>query len=229
MLRLLLLITYTALITACSSPPKIETGDDAEVVMGSLHRVDNARAQFAFIDPRIDLHASDNVMLAPLDLSAVEIIQPDRTAGTSGDSTFVLTDADKASLRNLWIEGFGGSVQNRDGLSVVDESGGSVLLVSAALTGIAPTASQDNSRSRPTGRSRVYTEGAGSIAIAILISDSVTGEIIGLIKDARASSSFWGVNNSVTNAAEVRRMFSTWGNQFRSGVRAMQDAQATQN
>ena len=112
---------------------------------------------------------------------------------------------------------------------MVEEAAEDVLLISAAITGIAPNATQDDSRSRPTGRSRVYTEGAGSMAIAIFIADSMTGEIIGLIKDSRSTSNVWGVNNSVTNTADVRRMFGSWGTQFRNGVRTMQEAQAAQN
>ena len=99
---------------------------------------------------------------------------------------------------------------------MVDSAADHVLRISARLTRIAPTAPKDDNRSRPTGRSRMFTEGAGKMSVEVTFSDSETGELLALAKDTRSGSSIWGINNSVTNTAEVRRVFNAWAMQIRA-------------
>lgn len=54
------------------------------------------------------------------------------------------------------------------------------------------------------------------MGVEVTFSDAETGEVLALAKDTRSGSSIWGVNNSVTNAAEVRRVFNTWAMQIRA-------------
>ena len=60
------------------------------------------------------------------------------------------------------------------------------------------------------------TEGAGKISVEVTFSDSETGEVLALAKDTRSGSSLWGLNNSITNAAQVRRVFTSWAMQIRA-------------
>ena len=77
-------------------------------------------------------------------------------------------------------------------------------------------AAKDDNRSRGMGRNRVYSAGAGSMSIAFGFSDSESGEILGIVKDARRGSPAWGVNNSVTNMSDVRFMFGRWARMIRA-------------
>ena len=53
--QLIALLLSAPLLFACASPePTIQTGDDAEVIMDRLHRVDHSRAAIAFVDPDAD-------------------------------------------------------------------------------------------------------------------------------------------------------------------------------
>ncbi len=52
--NLIALAATLALLAACSSEPTIQTGADAEVIGDNLHRVDNSRANAAWIDPAAD-------------------------------------------------------------------------------------------------------------------------------------------------------------------------------
>jgi hypothetical protein len=56
------------------------------------------------------------------------------------------------------------------------------------------------------------------MSIAVAFGDSDTGEVLGLIKDRKRNDSYWSVNNSVTNLADVKRMFSSWAAQIRKGL-----------
>ena len=54
--------------------------------------------------------------------------------------------------------------------------------------------------------------------LAVAFGDSQTGEILALVKDSRSSSTHWGMNNSVTNKADVSRMFNSWAMQINTSL-----------
>ncbi|MBT4523132.1 MAG: DUF3313 family protein [Halieaceae bacterium] len=212
-------IASISVLTACSGTPEVQTGDDAEVIMGGLNRVDNSRADFAYIDPQADFSKYNKVLLRPLGVDNVEIIQPSSSGSMNRHNrNWELTDADKKNLQDAFRDAMVKQLEDKGAYPVVTEADDDVLLITAVLTAIAPSAARDDNRSRPAGRSRVYTEGAGSLVVMVVYGDSETGEILGLIKDAKSSTSTWGSNNSVSNMSDVKRMFSSWAMQIRKGL-----------
>ena len=205
-------------LTACAGEPEIQTGDDAEVIMGNLHKVDNSRVQMAYLDPDANLSKYNRVLVRPLGVDKIEIIQPSRTTSVAGNKDWELTDSDKTALQVMFQEVMVKQLQEKGGYDVVDEPGDDVLEIAAMITAIAPSAPKDDYQSRAVGRTRVYTEGSGSIAVAVAYGDSETGEVLGLAKDSRSSNSYWGSNNSVSNKADVRRMFTSWAIGIREGL-----------
>jgi hypothetical protein len=222
MTKQLIIVCLSALVlSACTSPaPEVQTGPDAEVIMGNLHRVDNTRASLAFVDPEADFSKYNRVMLDPLDVDNVEIVQPTRSV-TNRSGAWQLSDTDKDNLRRHYREVFTRELQETGDYEIVDEPGADVLRISATITGIAPTAARDDTRSRAIGRSRVYTEGGGTMSIGFAFSDSKSGDVLGIVKDRRGGSPVWGVNNSVTNMSDVRFIFSGWARQIRSRLDIM--------
>ncbi|MEH6518182.1 MAG: DUF3313 family protein [Halioglobus sp.] len=220
MYRTLVAAISTALVlNACTTPaPEIQTGDDAEVIMDTLHKVDNSRSQLAYIDPDANLAKYTRVLVRPLGVNKIEIKQPSRSGSVAGNRDWELTDEDKVGLQTMYQEAMVKQLEEKGGYEVVDTAGDDVLEIAAMITGIAPTGPKDDNRSRPAGRNQVYTDGAGSIAVAVVYGDSETGEVIGLAKDVRGSNSHWGANNSVSNKAEVRRIFTGWAISIREGL-----------
>ena len=211
-----ILLLSIPVLFACAGPePTIQTGPDAEVIMGNLHRVDNTRAAIVFKDPDADFARFDKILLDPLDLSNVEIIQPSRSAGNRR-ANFELSDQDKENLARHFREVFERELQETGDYPIVTEPGPNVLRISAAITGIAPNAARDDGRSRNIGRSRVYTAGAGAMRIAFGFADSETNQVLGIVKDSRSGSPMFGVNNSVTNMSDVRFMFGHWARMLRA-------------
>jgi hypothetical protein len=204
---------------ACSSTPEVQTGADAETIMeGALHKVDHSRTDLAYVDPEANFGKYQRVMITPLGVDKVEIIQPTRTTSVINNRDWELTAEDKEKLRSAYMEAMRRELSEKGGYDVVETAGNDVLQISAVLTSLAPTAAKDDNVSRPIGRSRVYTEGSGSMSIAVAFGDSDTGEVLGLIKDRKRNDSYWSVNNSVTNLADVKRMFSSWAAQIRKGL-----------
>lgn len=203
-------------LVACQSPPQVQTGKDAEVIQGNLVRVDNSLARMAYMDPDVDFSKYTAIQLTPLGVDHVEIVQPTASYSASRNRHWELTDADKLGLQKDFQEAMSKQLSGKGGYPLAETAGENVLRLSAILTRLAPAAPKDDNRSRPVGRSKVFTEGAGRIDIAVIFSDSETGEVLALIKDSRAGSSQWGINNNVTNAAEVRRAFNSWAMQIRA-------------
>ncbi len=202
------------LLVACQSPPQIQTGADAEVIQGNLVRVDNTSAKLVYVDPEAPFSKYTAVLLAPLGVDNVEIIQPSTGSRLAGYRNWELTDTDKQRLQQDFQKAMVKQLSQKDGFPVVDGIGDNVLRITAKLTRIAPTAPKDDSRSRPPGRNQVISEGGGKLSVEVTFSDSETGEVLALVKDTRSGSSQWGINNSLTNAVEVRRVFNNWARQI---------------
>jgi hypothetical protein len=207
------------LLAACSSEPTIQTGEDAEVVMGTLHKIDHSRADLAYIDPNADFGKYNHVLIDPLGVDNVEIKQPSSSYSGTRNKDWELTDKDKENLRAAYMESMT-KAMDKCGYPVVTEAGDDVLEIAAMITGLAPSAPKDDASSRAVGRTRVYTEGAGAMSVAVAFGDSETGEVLALVKDSRSSSSagYWGLNNSVSNMADIRRFFNSWATQICKGL-----------
>ena len=219
-----ILTSLLVLLSACSTSPEIQSGPDAEVIEGTnLTRVDNTRVQLAYLDPKADFSGFKRVLIQPLGVDNIEVIEPARSATTRGRGNWELTDADKAALQQAFMDQMVRQLEERGSFTIANAPGDDVLEIAASLLAIAPNATRDDFQSRPIGRSRVYTEGAGSMAVMVAFGDSETGEVLALIKDSRAATGFWGPNNSVSNMADVRRMFSSWATQINSGLLSLQN------
>lgn len=204
------------LLVACQNIADGQTSKDATGTPQNLVQIDHTAAKLAYVDPNADFSKYTAILLTPLGLDNVEIIQPQSSIGTIGHRNWQLTDSDKQRLQQDYREAMIKQLSVKGGYTMVDSAADHVLRITARLTRIAPTAPKDDSRSRPTGRSRMYTEGAGKMSVEVTFNDAETGELLALAKDTRSGSSIWGINNSVTNAAEVRRMFNAWAMQIRA-------------
>lgn len=214
-LRVFALLVAACALLACSETPRQAEFSDDVVIMGKLHQVTNARVGQAFVDPNADFGRYSKVMLDTLDLSNTEIIQPDRSTSAISRKPWELNDRDIQRLQQAFSETFSEELQETGDYQVVTAPGPDVLRITASIDRIAPTASKDDA-SRGTGRTRVYTEDAGSMSISFGFSDSESGEVLAIVRDARRGTPTWGPNNAVTNMSDVRFMFKRWARMLRA-------------
>jgi len=211
-----------ALLAGCAGEPTLQTGPDAETIMdGKLARVDNTASQLAYLDPTADYARYRRVYIAPLDVDDIEIIQPNASSSAINryNREWELNDEDRRWLRDTFRASMEKTISEGGAFEITDGGGDDVIVVEAMITQIAPAGPRDDMQTRSVPRSRVYSEGAGGMSIAIAIADGDSGEILALIKDTRNSSNAsWGVNNRVTNQAEVRRNFDSWGRRLHDGL-----------
>lgn len=200
------------LLAACQNT----TQNPAADIPDNLVRVDHTSAKLAYVDPNADFSKFTAILLTPLGVDHVEIIQPSASITTTGNPTWQLTDADKQRLQQYFRAAMVKQLSDKGGYPLVETAADHVLRISAILTRIAPNAPKDDFQSRPPGRNKVFSEGSGKLSVEVTFSDAETGAVLALAKDTRAGSTIWGINNSVTNAAEVRRMFTSWAMQIRA-------------
>jgi hypothetical protein len=216
-----LAITFAIVcIAACAQKPLIQSGPDAEKMGDNLYKVDNASMKAAFVDPDVDFSRYSKIILAPLLLDDVTIVQPSNSAFNR--KPWRLTEKDKEILATRYQAMMEKYLQEKtsgsNGYQVVTEIGEDVLFLSAAILSIAPTAARDDFKSRPTGRSRVFTDGAGSMTIGFVINDSVTGKELASAVDQRRGWGTFRNNSRVTNMSDVNLIFGNWANKLRHGL-----------
>jgi hypothetical protein len=216
----LAVILSTFLLVACAQEPTVQSGPDAEKIGDNLYRVDNASMKAAFVDPDADFSRYHKIILAPLLLDDVTIVQPSRSA--SNRKLWELTEKDKETLAARYqamMEKYLQEVKpGSEGYQIVTEPGEDVLFVAAAVLAIAPTAAKDDFKSRPAGRSRVFTDGAGSMTIGFVIKDSATGKELASAVDQRRGWGTFRSNNRVTNMSDVNLIFGNWANKLRHSL-----------
>ena len=213
--NLMVVLMSLALLFAGIASGQSDEDSGPDVILGTLHKVDNAKVGIAYVDPDADFSQYTKILLDPLNVDKVEIVQPSRST-TNRRNEWVLTDKDKAALQKNYSEVFTRELSETGDYEIVTEPGPDVLRISASILGIAPAAAKDDNRSRSLGRSRVYSSGAGAMAIAFGFSDSASGEILGIVKDSRSGTPMWGVNNRVTNMGDVRFIFGRWARMIRA-------------
>lgn len=221
-----LVLCAAAGIVACAGEPTIQSGEDAEVIMGNLNKVNNSRVDMAYVDRDGDYDRYTRVYIAPLDVDNVEIVQPSGTSTSMVNrynTEWELTAENKLQLQAAYKEVMERELAKDGAFAIAQGGGDDVLAILGAITQIAPNAPKDDFSSRGAGRNRVYTASSGSIDITLAFEDGDSGDVLAIIKDRRSenNSNNWGMNNSVTNMAEVRRAFSSWAMRVREGLQTL--------
>ncbi len=205
-------------LSACAQPA-IQTGDGAEVIGDNLHKVDNANAKALYLNPDIDFSRYKKILLTPLISSEVTIVQPSRSKGAR---EFVLSEEDKQALATIYQQQMRKYLPENDGFQVVTEAGTDVLQVVTAVIALAPSATNDDGRSRAgstSARSKTYTEGGGSITLGLTLLDSESGKQLMQMVDQHSSTGTWQANNRVTNRQDLTRVFTRWATRLREGLK----------
>lgn len=197
-------------LAACQTTPDVQMGADAEIVDGNLHRVSHSSLDKTYVNPASDIGQYRTLLIKPLDLDNVTIVQPENTTHIPGNPKWKLTEQDKKDMREAYRKAIEEELGADNHYTLTTEPGDGVLAIQASMKRLAPNAPKDDFESRPSARTRILSEGAGDATITFEFQDSQTGETVARIEDKWSDSSMWRVNNSVTNRAEMQRMFRSW-------------------
>ena len=207
MKKTILLISSLLVVTACSINKPHEKNLATEATSLGLQQVQSNWLDAVYLD-KTAIANYKQVILEPLDMSAVKIRKPSSTS-LAYDTPWELNDQDRklyqeryqVSMKKEWLE--------KSGLTQVNQASANTLKVKAILVEIAPLGSKDDSKGRPT-MTEVYSEGMGTMTLKYELSDASSGKVLGLISDQRDLGKVWEENNRVTFNQKVRLAFDAW-------------------
>lgn len=218
-----LIIAFALALTAAvvTSPAKVAARPSQPppaTLPGGLVHTPGARVQLAYVLPGTNWAKYKTIQLHALS------IPPDvRDARGSNRprhrESFLLGDSEVAALQTAYTDSMK-RVFTDAGFTFVDKPQNDTLVIAAQILDIRLTAPLEQSRTGYAGRSRTYTQGAGSMKIGAVLADGQTGQVVAQVADARAAnSSFWRINNRVTNLADARQIFGDWARRLRDTLR----------
>ena len=202
------LLVAVAPATLAEDKAKDKADTAQERTFDNLVAVEGAAVNMAFIDPDADFSVFKRVaILEPL-VAFRSNWQRDQNRSRSRNVSSRDMERIKADVATQFERVFAERLEAA-GYEVVDVAGDDVLVLRPAIIDLDITAPD----TRTAGRSRTLTASTGAATLYMQLFDSVSGDINGRAADRRAVRSGGGNvswSNSVTNAADARRMFGRW-------------------
>jgi hypothetical protein len=154
-----------------------------------------------------------------IELGTLQIPLSVRDAAPNGSSSrfresYVLRDKDVAALQDDYARAMHDEL-GKAGYRFVTSQGPDTLVVAAQVIRIRLNAPIESTRMSYSGSGRTYSRGAGTIAVAAVLADGATGQVLAQVADQSYSTNVWGINNSVANRGEARRAFRKWASALR--------------
>lgn len=212
--RIAISLAAFVLLAACQNTPNSSEGD---AIPAGFQPISLSALDYAHMAPSANFGNYAAVLLLPLNFDSVEIEQIS-SARFPHTKDWELSDDDKVRLQKAFFEKMQEKLTSNSNFNLADTEGENTLQLEVFLTEIAPNAPRDDFESRPSARSRVYSEGFGDVSIRVEIRDSLSKTLLVTAADERKGDTTWRLNNRVTNWSEVSRMLRSWTQQISNGL-----------
>ncbi|MDO8344458.1 MAG: DUF3313 family protein [Cellvibrio sp.] len=206
--KLALVALAAGAIASCSFTKPHEKDAQLKADKAGLTVVEKTRFDGTFIAKGAEFSQYKKLLVEQLDLSDVKVRKPSST-NIVDDTPWELNDNDRRYYQERYTEALMNNLIADGTYSTAMQAGADVMTVSAKVLEIAPLASKDDMKGRPT-RMKVYSEGMGTMTLEISLYDSVSGKPLAIITDQRDLGRIWEENNRVTNNVQVRLAFNQW-------------------
>lgn len=180
-----------------------------------LELAPSKRFDVVYLQPGADFSAYKAVILDPAQVAFAKDWDPNRDVrGVSrrlnAEDLEAIKDGLAGIVREIFTEELG-----KGGYPLVDAPGHDVLRLSPAIVDLYINAPD---RMEP-GRSTTYTTDAGRMTLVLEVRDSVTGDLLARVVDAKSGrdTRMMTITNRVTNTAEARRAVRSWAESLRKG------------
>ena len=202
-------------LLGCATNPPPETTHD-----GLVRKVD-AATDYVYVKPGVDAREYKNLALEECDVAFRKNWLRDQNAYRRSPSQRVKQedmDAIRSKLGELCTEEFISVLTREPSYELIanESAGEATLLLKPHIIDLDVAAPDVKSPSM----TRTYTTESGEMTLFLEIADAVTGETLFRIVDRRRNLNAMRLqwSNSVTNAADARRVLNAWGEQFRQGL-----------
>jgi hypothetical protein len=205
--KLVLIALATGVIGGCSMTKPHEKDAALKADQAGLSAVEDSRFDGTFVAPNAQFAQYRKLLVEQLDLSEVKIRK--QSTDKINDTPWELSDADRRYYQERYTEALMTNLIVDGRFATSLQTGADVLQVKAKVLEIAPLASKDDSKGRPT-MMKVYSEGMGTMTLELTLVDSVSGDVLAIITDRRDLGRIWEENNRVTNNVQIRLAFNQW-------------------
>lgn len=206
--KFVLLTLAASLVTGCSITKKHEKEAQLKADKAGLTAVEKTRFDGTFIASGAQFSQYKKLFVEQLNMTDVKI-RKQSSVNTFDDTPWELNDADRRYYSERYTEALMNNLIADGTYTTAMQAGPDVLTVSAKVLEIAPLASKDDMKGRPTNM-KVYSEGMGTMTLEISLYDSMSGKPLAIITDQRDLGRIWEENNRVTNNVQVRLAFNQW-------------------
>ena len=190
-----------------------------ETLSGGLVHMQGAKVALAYVRPGTNWAKYKTIQLRTLSVpTKVRNAAPHGTTPEFGES-YVLSDENVTDLQNDFAQSFH-SVLGNAGFTFVSTPQADTLIIVPEVDNITLSAPIENTRVGFAGPSMTVSRGGGAITVDAVLADGSTGVVLAEVADRQYGSDTWGLNNSVTNTAEARRIFDQWARELRDKLQS---------
>ncbi len=199
------LISAVAPVAAKDEPP--------EVSLEGLQLIEKNRRGHIYSDPDIDWSVYTQVILDPATVAFRRNWQRDQNRYHSFKIKTKDMDRIKAEMSELFSEVFTEELSDNGGYNITDQSGDEVMRIKPAIIDLDVFAPDTMSTA---GRTTQFTESAGRMTLKLEIYDSVTGDLIAVLRERKDAPrrGYMQWTTSVSNRAEAKRMLRQWAKEL---------------
>lgn len=203
---------------APSGPQKLEYAKGKGVTTpDGLHRVGGWQPfRSTFVRPGADLQAYNKVLVKEVTVSYKTPPRRGHRMANDMHPNYALPDSAIASLKKYFHEIFTEDLGKSQNFTVVEKPGPDVLLIEAHIVNLQFTVPPERDLSPDE---TVYTTSSGQMTLILDARDSVSGESLVRVGQARAiqmADSGWYGSNPVSNSSAVRDTLRSWAQMLRS-------------
>lgn len=213
-LKLTTILLLGSMIAGCSMTKKHEQEAQIKATKEGLAVVDKSTFDGTFVAPLAEFSRYKKLLVEQLDMSEVKIR---KQTGTNiiNNTPWELNDNDRRYYQDRYTEALMSNLIIDGRYATAMQAAPDVMIVRAKVLEIAPLASKDDMKGRPTSM-KVYSEGMGTMTLEISLYDSESGKVLAIITDQRDLGRMWEENNRVTNNVQVRVAFNAWLKKLRT-------------
>ena len=202
-----LALTVVVALGGCGVTKGHEKEAKMQAEQAGLVSVSKPRLDAVYQAPSVRLHSYKKLNIANLDFSQTKIINP--KSPPFFDQKWELDDKDRAYYQERFSTAAGRELLGSGLFIASTESASDTLILRAKVLEIAPLASKDDLKGRPTLMD-VYSEGFGRMTVAFEFYDSVSNKLVFAATDEHDLGKIWEKNDRVQTAMQVRLAFDYW-------------------
>lgn len=180
----------------------------------------------AYVLPDVDWSKFKKINIYPLAVTPeARDTSRRKTSRPSGrGESWIIRGQDVQMMKDEFARITQREIEKKEAFEVVAISDAETLIVIPQIIDIYLTAPPQ----RANSRNEFYSETSGSLTISVVLADGETGEVIARAQDEKTSSRLWRENTRIRNIQDMRRIYSSWGRQFRERLQELASGEQPQ-